>query len=79
MAAGSHAHGNQHGAVHHLAGHSYALAAVADDPALPGKLRQLAYVKPGATLVSELQSSSDARILLPAWMNINRSANLSRG
>lgn len=41
---------------------------VADDEAFPGKMRQLAYVKPGARVVSIVQDSSEARILLPPWM-----------
>lgn len=41
---------------------------VADDDAFPGKMRQLAYVKPGARVLTILQGSSDVRILLPAWM-----------
>lgn len=41
---------------------------VADDDAFPGKMRQLAYVKPGARVLTVLQGSSDVRILLPAWM-----------
>lgn len=52
---------------------------VADDLALPGRMRQLAYVKPGATLVSELHSNSEVRIELPNWMNIKKATNLSRG
>ena len=52
---------------------------VADDPALPGRMRQVAYVKPGATLVSTVHSNSEARILLPAWMNIVNAANLRPG
>lgn len=41
---------------------------VADDPAFSAKIRQLAYVKPGAKVVSTMQISTEASILLPSWM-----------
>lgn len=41
---------------------------VADDPAVPGRMRQVAYVRPGAEVVSTVQGSDEATILLPAWM-----------
>lgn len=41
---------------------------VADDPAIPGKMRQMAYVRPGAEIVSIVQGSTAATILLPDWM-----------
>ena len=47
---------------------------VADDNELPGKMRQLAYVKPCAKVLSILQGSSDVRILLPAWMTDTKMA-----
>lgn len=47
---------------------------VADDDALPGKMRQLAYVKPGAKVLSVQQNSDESRILLPSWMTDTRTA-----
>lgn len=47
---------------------------VADDDALPGKMRQLAYVKPGAKLLSIQQNSDESQILLPSWMADTRAA-----
>lgn len=41
---------------------------VADDPANPAKIRQVAYVKSGAKVVSVSQSGTGATILLPSWM-----------
>lgn len=41
---------------------------VADDPAAPGRMRQMAYVKPGAEILSIVQGSDQATILLPIWM-----------
>ena len=41
---------------------------VADDPAFSAKIRQLAYVKAGAKVVSTMQISTEASILLPLWM-----------
>lgn len=47
---------------------------VADDDALPGKMRQLAYVKPEAKVLSILQKSDESRILLPPWMTDTKMA-----
>lgn len=41
---------------------------VADDPAVPGRMRQVAYVKPGAKVLSTVQGTDKATILLPQWM-----------
>lgn len=41
---------------------------VADDPEVPGHMRQVAYVKPGADLVSVVQGSDAATIVMPDWM-----------
>lgn len=41
---------------------------VADDPEVPGRIRQVAYLRPGARVVSEVHGSAGAKILLPAWM-----------
>jgi hypothetical protein len=40
---------------------------VADSP--DGRIRQLAFVRPGAKIVSIEQGSDEAEIILPAWMN----------
>lgn len=55
---------------------------VADDPGVPGKVRHLAYVRPGARVVSVVQGG-DPQIALPAWMkdkkvarNVRRQAAL---
>jgi len=39
-----------------------------DDPKFTGKMRQVAYVRPDAQVVSIRQGATDARILLPNWM-----------
>lgn len=50
---------------------------VSDNPDLPGRMRQLAYVKPGVKPVSALQGSGEARIVLPEWMtNIKKAKEL---
>jgi hypothetical protein len=41
---------------------------IADNTKFPGKMRQVAYVKPGATVVSVIQGNSNAKISLPKWM-----------
>ena len=41
---------------------------VADDPAAPGRMRQVAYVKPGAKVLSVVQGTDQATVLLPLWM-----------
>lgn len=51
-----------------LANLSVLVIPVADDPALPGRMRQLAYVRPGVKVVSVVQSNDEVDILLPAWL-----------
>lgn len=41
---------------------------VADDPEVPGRIRQVALVRPSAQVVEVRQGSSEASILLPQWM-----------
>lgn len=41
---------------------------VADDPETPGRMRQLAYVRPGATVLNEVQGASHVDVLLPRWV-----------
>lgn len=41
---------------------------IADDPATPGRMRQVAYVKPGVEIVSIVQGNDQATVLLPNWM-----------
>ena len=42
--------------------------AVADDPAVPGKMRQVAWMRPKTKVASVLQSRTDIHILQPQWM-----------
>jgi hypothetical protein len=52
---------------------------VADDPEVPSRLRQVAYVKPGAPVVSMVQSNDDAKIVLPIWMTDTKAAKKYAG
>jgi hypothetical protein len=51
---------------------------VADDLASKLKIRQVAILRPGATVVSEVQSGTDTQIVLPSWMSKDE-AELKRG
>lgn len=44
---------------------------VADDPAVPGNMRQVAYVRPGLRIKSIVQGSDDVTLVLPDWMKPN--------
>lgn len=44
---------------------------VADDPAVPGNMRQVAYVRPGIRIKSIVQGSEDVTLVLPDWMSPN--------
>lgn len=47
---------------------------VADDPAVKGRMRAMAYVRPGAKIVGIKQASTEARIVLPKWMESEAAA-----
>lgn len=47
---------------------------VADNPEVKGRMRQLAYVRPGAKIVGIKQGSTEARIVLPSWMETEAAA-----
>jgi hypothetical protein len=41
---------------------------VADDPDVPGRMRQLAFVKPGVEVINVSQGDETCDLLLPAWL-----------
>jgi len=51
---------------------------VADDPSGNGKMRQIAYVRPGAKIVGIKQGMTEARIVLPRWMTDESEASRFR-
>ena len=51
-----------------LAKKSIVVIPVADDSVDVNKIRQVAYLRPGADIISIVQGSDDATILLPNWM-----------
>jgi hypothetical protein len=51
---------------------------VADNPESPGHMRQMAYVRPGAQVVSLQQADDSVRILLPLWMTDKNAAKKQR-
>jgi hypothetical protein len=54
---------------HDLAKLDVLVIPVSDDPEVPGRMRQVAYVKPGAQVVSIVQGTDAATLLLPKWMS----------
>lgn len=63
-----------HGGDAELSRLSVLVIPVADDPAVPGRMRQMAYIKPRTVVKSIVQSSTAASILLPEWMGEAKSA-----
>jgi hypothetical protein len=51
---------------------------VADDPEVVGKMRQVAYVRPGATVTSVVQGNEQVDVLLPAWLTDEKVAKKLR-
>ena len=51
---------------------------VSDDPEVPGRMRQVCYVKPGAEVVSIVQGTDAATLLLPKWMTDTADAKKMR-
>lgn len=41
---------------------------VADDPEVPGRMRQVAYVKPGVEITNVTQGDETCDLVLPAWL-----------
>ncbi|MCZ8256967.1 MAG: hypothetical protein O9327_15040 [Polaromonas sp.] len=41
---------------------------VADDPDVPGRMRQIAFVKPGVEVANVVQGDDSCDLLLPAWL-----------
>lgn len=51
---------------------------VADDNEAPGKMRQVAYVRPGAKVLNIVQGSDQVDVLLPAWVTDEKLAKKMR-
>lgn len=51
---------------------------VADDPAVPGKMRQLAYLRPGSTVINVRQGVETVDLLLPSWVTDEKVAKKLR-
>lgn len=51
---------------------------VADDPETPGKIRQLAYIRPGATVLDVRQGVETVDLLLPNWVTDEKVAKKFR-
>tara|TARA_B100001105_G_scaffold64845_1_gene50752 strand:+ start:1096 stop:1905 length:810 start_codon:yes stop_codon:yes gene_type:complete len=51
---------------------------VADDSDVPGKMRQMAYVRPGAKVLNIVQGSDQVDVLLPAWVTDEKAAKKLR-
>ncbi|MFK4705878.1 hypothetical protein ABIC83_002717 [Roseateles asaccharophilus] len=45
---------------------------VADDPEVPGKIRQVALVRPGIAILSQEQGDGRYEIVFPSWMNVHK-------
>jgi hypothetical protein len=45
---------------------------VADNPAVPGQMRQVALIRPSAQVAGITQGSDEVRIVLPNWMNVRQ-------
>lgn len=51
---------------------------VADDVETPGKMRQMAYVRPGSKVLNVVQGSDQVDVLLPAWLTDEKAAKKVR-
>jgi hypothetical protein len=51
---------------------------VADDLEVPGKMRQVAYLRPGAKVLNVVQGSDQVSVLLPAWLTDEKAAKKVR-
>jgi len=46
------------------------VAPIADDPDIPGRMRQVAYVRPEVAILNTVQGGSSYEIVFPSWMNV---------
>ena len=51
---------------------------VADDDETPGKMRQMAYLRPGSKVLNLVQGSDQVDVLLPAWLTDEKVAKKIR-
>lgn len=51
---------------------------VADDLEVPGKMRQMAYLRPGSKVLNVVQGNDQVDVLLPAWLTDEKAAKKVR-